>query len=120
MEVFVLPKRESLNSVNEIVGAPRCTAVVAYTTNYIFHGYIHHAIEERLLDVLNWGSIVDQHDLPHGFLLLTEVEIFSIGGQKVNSIADCLLNKACTLLIREKQSGSARAAAHYSLQVEFF
>ncbi len=93
---------EPLNSIDEVVGAPRCTRVVAYTTDYIFRGDVHHAVSERLLDVLNEGSVVDQPDLPGGFLLLTEVEIFPIDGERSSSVPDCLLNKSSVFLIGEK------------------
>jgi hypothetical protein len=93
----------SLNFVSEMVSAPRCTAVAAYTPGYIFQGDIHHAISERLLDVLNVGSVVDLPDLPQGFLVLTEVEIFSPENNRIASVPSCILNKSRILLIGEKR-----------------
>jgi hypothetical protein len=89
---------EPLNSIDEVVGAPRCTRIVAYTTDYTFQGDVHHAIGERLLDVLNQGSVVDQMDLPQGFLLLTEVEIFPLDGKKSVTVSECVLNKSSVYL----------------------
>jgi hypothetical protein len=93
---------EPLNSIDEVVGAPRCTRIVAYTTDYIFQGDVHHAIGERLLDVLNQGSVVDQMDLPQGFFLVTEVEIFPLDGKKSVTVSECVLNKSSVYLIGEK------------------
>jgi hypothetical protein len=93
---------EPLNSIDEVVGAPRCTRVAAYTTDYVFRGDVHHSISERLLDVLNEGSVVDQADLPGGFLLLTDVEIFPSDGEKSTSVPECLLNKSSIFFIGEK------------------
>jgi hypothetical protein len=93
---------EPLNSIDEVVGAPRCTRVIAYTADYIVQGDIHHAVGERLLDALNQGSIEDQQDLPRGFLLLTDVEIVPLDGRKSSTVSDCLLNKSKIFLIGEK------------------
>lgn len=107
MEVSPLQYPDSPNFVSEVVSAPRCTSIAAYTAQYIFHGEIHHAVGERLLDVLNQGSVADQPDLPAGFLLMTDVEIFALEGIRSSSVSSCILNKAAIFLIGEKRLDQA-------------
>jgi hypothetical protein len=90
-----------INSIAELVGAPRCTYVVVYTDENVYSGYITHAISERFLDVLNQGSIVDKQESTNDFLCLTDVEIYTMDGRKKDVANNCLLNKNSTLAVAE-------------------
>ncbi len=88
-------------SIQELEKAPRCTYVEVFTARQIYRGYAVHDISERLLDILNNGSIVNKSELTDDFLPLTEVDIFDLDGKKVEATANCLLNKNNTLVVAE-------------------
>lgn len=92
---------DQICSIAELVEAPRCTYVVVFTEKNTFKGYTIHTISERLLDILNKGSVVSESELTNNFLPLTEVEIYKPDGKKEDLAANCLLNKNNILAVAE-------------------
>jgi len=96
-----MDNNDQIFSIQELEKAPRCTYVEVFTVRQVYRGYAVHDISERLLDILNNGSIVNKSELTDDFLPLTEVEIFDLDGKKVDATANCLLNKNNTLVVAE-------------------
>ena len=88
-------------SIEELEKAPRCTYVEVFTSRQIYRGYTVHDISERLLDILNNGSVVNKQELSGDFLPLTEVDICDLEGKKIDATANCLLNKNNILIVAE-------------------
>jgi hypothetical protein len=86
----------------KVLGSAKKTAVVAVTSSYTFNGYLNHASNERVLDVMNQGSVIDKERLPEDFLQLTEVKIISSDGQKKHKSPSCLVAKPNILFVAEK------------------
>jgi hypothetical protein len=94
---------DQICSIADLVGAPRCTYIVVFTERNMFKGYTIHTISERLLDILNQGSVVNESGLTNNFLPLTEVEICKLDGKKEDVAANCLLNKSNILAVAESK-----------------
>ena len=84
-------------------GMIKSTAVVVCTIDNVFTGRIVHFTSERLLDVLNEGSVGDQPELPVDYLELHDAQIYSIDGQKNNTSSECLIVKSGIFFIGENK-----------------
>lgn len=94
--------RTYTNDIWKILDSSKKTSIVAMTNTYIFSGNINHTSDERVLDVLNQGSMTDKERLPEDFLQLTEVEVISTDGQKKHKSPSCLIAKPNILFVAEK------------------
>ncbi|MDD5703807.1 MAG: hypothetical protein PHU23_17370 [Dehalococcoidales bacterium] len=99
----MIKDNDQIKSISDLVGAPRCTYVTAYTYENMYKGYIVHSVEERFLDVLNHGSVEDKRESAGEFLFLNDVEVYTLDGKKKDATANCLLNKNSTLVIAESR-----------------
>jgi hypothetical protein len=77
--------------------------VVIGTCDCDYSGLLVHFNFERLLDVLNDGSVGDQPELPSDFIQLHHAEICP-DGQNTTSSADCLIAKKGILFVGEKMT----------------
>jgi hypothetical protein len=82
-----------IDSIAQLVGAPKCTYVVVFTDRNMYRGFATHAISERFLDILNQSSVVNNPEVTSDFLPLTDVEIFDLDGKKEDVAANSLVNK---------------------------
>ncbi len=87
----------------KLQGTSKKTPVVAVTNSYTFSGNLNHANDERVLDVLNKGSVIDKETLPEDFVQLTNVEVISANGQKKNYSPSCLIAKPNILFVAENK-----------------
>lgn len=90
-----------IDSIAQLVGAPKCTYVVVFTDRNMYRGFATHAISERFLDILNQSSVVNNPEVTSDFLPLTDVEIYDLDGKKEDVAANCLLNKNNILTVAE-------------------
>jgi hypothetical protein len=90
------------NEIWKVASTSKKTQVVAATSGYTFSGYLNHAANERVLDILNQGSVMGPESLPEDFLQLTEVEIISADGLKKQVSPSCLIAKPNILFVAEK------------------
>ncbi len=92
------------NDIWKVLGSSKKTSIVTLTNSYAFSGYINHASNERVLDVLNQGSVTEKEMMPEDFLQLTEVEVISTDGQRKHTSPSCLVAKPNILFVAEKNS----------------
>lgn len=90
-----------IDSIAQLVGAPKCTYVVVFTDRNMYRGFATHAISERFLDILNQSSVVNNPEVTSDFLPLTDVEIFDLDGKKEDVAANSLVNKNNILAVAE-------------------
>jgi hypothetical protein len=88
--------------LEELARAPRCTYVVAFSERIVYKGCTLHGISERLIDILNQGSVLNNPESASDYLPLIEVEICDLGGKQLEVTPNCLLNKNNTLLVAER------------------
>jgi hypothetical protein len=82
----------------------KSTSVVIGTNDYIYTGHIIHFNKERLLDVLNQGSIGDPPDLPPDYLQLHDMRVCSMHGQRETISPNSLIAKNGILYLGEEKS----------------
>jgi hypothetical protein len=82
----------------------KSTSVVIGTNDYIYTGHIIHFNKERLLDVLNHGSIGDPPDLPPDYLQLHDMRLCSIHGQREMISPNSLIAKNGVLFLGEEKN----------------
>ena len=92
------------NKIWKVLGSARKTQIVVKTNDYIFSGFINHSENERVLDVLNKGSIGSKEVLPEDFLHLTEAEIISSDGLKRRRAPSCIIAKPNILFVAERNT----------------
>jgi hypothetical protein len=99
---LTIVNRTYTNDIWKILGSTKKTPILAVTGSYTFSGYLNHASDERVLDVLNQGSMTDKERLPEDFLQITEVEVVCANGQKQHTSPSCLVAKSNILFVAEK------------------
>jgi hypothetical protein len=94
------------NSIREFDSVTKNTFLVIGTCDTIYAGHINHFGSERLLDVLNLGSMGDQPELPADFLQLYDTQI-GLEEQQI-TLANCLISKNSILFAGQNQTTSDR------------
>jgi hypothetical protein len=94
--------REISSPVMESNGIVKSTQVVIGIIDCIYHGYIQHFASERLLDVLNRGSIGDQPELPNDFIQLHDTQICCLNVERNSASSNCLLGKTGIQFVAEE------------------
>ncbi len=102
--------RTLTDEIWKVLGSTKKTPVIAKTIDYTFSGLLNHSDKERVLDVLNQGSITSKERLPEDFLQLSEVEIISTDGLKKRQSSSCLIAKPNVLFVAEKNTGNISGA----------
>lgn len=95
--------KDSHNLIEESESLIKSTSVVIGTSDYMYTGDIIHFTNERLLDVLNKGSVGDQPELPNDFIQLHDMKVCSLDGQKINLFTNSLIAKSGTLFVGQEK-----------------
>jgi hypothetical protein len=102
------------------LGSAMSTRVVVGTAGQTISGLITLDRSERLLDVLNHGTMADVRKLPDDFLMLSDVEIISADGLKKHVSPQCLLAKAGILFVAEKNLSDYEASNIFDNHSPFY
>jgi hypothetical protein len=94
--------REIASPLPESHGMTTSTPVVIGSIDSIYSSRITHFSSERLLDVLNKGSIGDQPELPLGFLQFYDTQIYRLNELQNTTTSNCLISKNSIQFVAEQ------------------